>query len=291
MIESQLYQHLLANEQLGPMLATYNSKPAVFEQIVPADNDAGWDGKQFSRIVYDIDTEASPTRRTTGTLRVDVESTDSSAQFDEISPILKAAIDGLFFMSDEGPAVAARWLRTDNFTTDESHSIFGCTHTYDLYAFPAQTSEDSMDPVALVNFETKKQIPESKIIAVDSLDNAWAPTDEAPAIYWRLSDVRSDPVMSNHDNWAVAWLQATLQGHVFAPTQTRRNGIVKALGEALCQGQRLLFPDGSPFSIGNMRIDNGADPLKSGQITISGSYGVLQAQMGGGTPFKSITIG
>lgn len=147
-----------------------------------------------------------------------------------------------------------------------------------------------MDPVALVNSETKKLLPESKIIAVDSLDDAWAPTDENPAVYWRLSDVRSDPVMSKYDNWAVSWLQATLQGHAFAPTQTCRNGLVKTLGEALCQGQRIIFPDGSPFCISSMRIDIGADPLKSGQITITGSYGVLQAQMGGGTPLKSIGI-
>ena len=97
MIGSQLLSHLMADKALGPMLATYNGRPAIFEQTVPGDKDKGWSGKQFSRIIYDIDTEASPTRKTTGTLRVDIESTDSSTQFDAISPILKAAIDGYFF--------------------------------------------------------------------------------------------------------------------------------------------------------------------------------------------------
>ncbi|HBD86336.1 MAG TPA: hypothetical protein DC001_02790 [Clostridiales bacterium] len=290
MIESQLLSHLIADKTLGPMLATYNGKPAIFEQTAPGDKDKNWSGKQFSRIIYDIDTEASPARKTTGTLRIDVESTDSSTQFDAISPVLKAAIDGYFFSSDDGNAVAARWLRSDNFTTDESHSVFGCTHTYDLYAFPVQNVEDSMDPVAVINTETKKQSPDAKVIGVDTLDNAWAPTDAAPAIYWRSSDVRSDPAMSNYDSWAVAWLQVTMQGHVFAPSQTRRNSIVKRLGQVICQGQRLLFADGSPLTIRSMRIDNGADPLRDGQITVIGSYGVLQAQVGGGTPLKIIKI-
>ena len=96
--------------------------------------------------------------------------------------------------------------------------------------------------------------------------------------------------MSNYDSWPVAWLQVTMQGHVFAPSQTRRNSIVKRLGQVICQGQRLLFADGAPLTIRSMRIDNGADPLRDGQITVIGSYGVLQAQVGGGTPLKIIKI-
>jgi hypothetical protein len=233
MIENQLLQHLMADDALRKMLAIHNGKPAVFEQVVPPDNHEGWDGKQFSRIVFDINTEESPTRKATGTLSVDIECTDSSTQFDEISPVLKAAIDGYFFASDEGTAVAARWLSTDNFTTDETHKIFGCTQTYDLYAFPVQTVGDSMDPVALVNSETKKLLPESKIIAVDGLDDAWAPTDEAPAVYWRLSDVRSDPVMSKSRQLGCFMVSGNAcWDMLFAPTQMRRNGLVKALGEA-----------------------------------------------------------
>ena len=42
MIEQALYEHLKSQEALALMLATYNNKPAIFNQEVPADSDPLW---------------------------------------------------------------------------------------------------------------------------------------------------------------------------------------------------------------------------------------------------------
>src|SRR5699024_10267825 len=68
------------------------------------------------------------------------------------------------------------------------------------------------DPVEAMKLWTESNFPK-----VQTNPLAWNPTDDIPALYWRVSQVRSvEPT-----NWG-AWMFVTLRGHVITPSLKER---------------------------------------------------------------------
>ena len=275
MITTALDKHLINNGKLKELLSSYQGGPAIFNQMVPLDTDTGWNsGNHFAHAVYNIDTTAEAERKIAGTLGIDVACTLKSADPEEITAALKDCINGYFFKSDEGDTISAMWERADAFTTEPDNKVFGNSLSFSLLAFPNQITADP-DPVKLMNGWIKEIYPQVTVIGADETPDVWKPTDSNPAVYWKLRTVGQSSSMVS--NYHCTWIGCALQLHIISPSASVRNTMLKDIVNRLTAAQRVLFPqDRSPFHIERLAVTTGADPVRTGQLTLTGSYGILR---------------
>lgn len=272
MIEQALYQHLQEQEGLRPYLAEYAQKMAIFNQEAPADKDPEWgEGPQYGRIVFAVDLQGDPERTMGGTLTVDILCKEDEQFPEEIEPILRPLIHGYFFCRRKFVA-AAQWKNTSYFT-EPTNQVTGCTMTFALLAFPIITTS-TPDVVARIN-EWTSRVPNIHVINFAPLPRqAWKPTGEESAVYWRvLSD---NPAQWIPDTFQTIWRTATLKGHIFSESPAQATNVARELNIRLYAAKRLLKAGETPIMVNRRNTqDNGADPLRTGQVTVEATYGVI----------------
>lgn len=271
MIEQALYQHLLEQADLAPYLATYASKMAIFNQEAPADNDPHWGaGPQYGRIVFAVDLQGDPERTMGGMLTVDILCNEDEQFPEEIEPILRPLIHGYFFCKEKFVA-AAQW-RNSSYFTEPTQKVTGCTLTFDLLAFPIITTT-TPDVVARLNEWTAK-FPNVHVINYAPLPSqAWKPSGNEAAIYWRRVSVK--PAGWIPDTYQTVWRTAIIRGHILAePTEIAT--LSESILISLYASKRLLKSGEAPIMVNrNNTTDDGADPLRTGQLTVEATYGVI----------------
>ena len=290
MLEKEIYTCLHEDEEIQTLLASYEGGSAIFHQMVPADTDAGWDGVQYPRITYDVDTQSNPERKNAGTLLVSIACKIDSTQPEPIAKRVQALLDGTLFTTDDGYTAAASWSRTDSFTqanTNAIPQIYGADMEFELHDFPSPVLI-GMDPLALMNSYVKRLYPHAMVLHVDTLPSVFKPTNDEPAIYWRVRSIGSDQQMIRYDTNMVTWMRASLQCHVLAPSTQTRTNLIKGIAESLYETREIAFPDQSPFLVRSLSGNTGASPLRVGQLTLEGSYGVLRKLEG--TPIRNISM-
>ena len=275
MIEQSLGDHLLVQDSLFPFLAEYGGEPAIFNQEAPDDQDDNWNsGSQYGRIVFAVDNQGDPERKVSSTLVVDFSAEESQEPPELVEPLIRGLIDGYFFNTAESGPMYAQWTNSEYFT-EPTKRVCGVTMVFSLLAFPVQTTGVSPDPIQLMNSWTKTLYPDSVVIGHDTnKPSAWKPTNEMPAFYWRT--VQTDPANWIPDTYNCSWFVASIRGHVMAPDADVVSTICRNIEVVLTYSKRLIFDDNSPLMVDrNIRVANGSDPLRQGQITIAGTYGVL----------------
>lgn len=277
MIEEALYAHLQEQEKLYPFLATYAGQMAIFNQVAPPDTDEEWEtASQYGRIIFAVDLTEDPERKYSGTLMVDVSCEDGMQNPDEMEPLVRELIDGYFFSSDD-VIMAAQWSAS-NYFTEPTEKVVGVTLTFGLLAFNRQRTIEP-DPIALMNRWAARELSRilgkgTRVIGYDDLEDAWKPTNEAPAIYWRLAQI--NPCGWIADTYNCSWHTATIYGHIMAPDRNVCASITRMIDNCLTIKRRLIFDDKSPLMVDrNIRINLSNDPLRVGQITIDATYGIL----------------
>lgn len=272
MIEQALYEHLIAQESLTQYLTTYADTPAIFNQEAPADRDALWgDGPQYGRIVFAVDIQGDPERTMGGTLVVDIQCKEN-LQFPEvIEPIVRELIHGWFFSSGTF-TVEAQWKNSSYFTepTDE---VTGCTVIFDLLAFPIMTT-GSPDVIARIN-EWTGAIEGLHVINYDTLPStAWIPDGTDSAVYWRL--VTDAPAVWIPDTFQTIWRTATIRCHIFSKDHATADTVARRLITQLYTDKRLMKDGESPIMVNQRNnVDTGADPLRTGQVTVEATYALI----------------
>lgn len=287
MIETALYEHLTSQTELAEYLTTYNGKPAVFGQSAPSDEDILWgDGPQYSRIVFAEDMQGDPERTMGGTLVVDImcaESEENRYFPEDIEPILRKLIDGWFFT--EGTfTVAAQW-KTTSYFTEETDDVKGCTVAFELLAFPV--SNYAPHVVAQFNEWTSK-FPKIHVINREPLpQSAWKPRDGESAIYWRIATEKQSSWIPS--TYHTLWKTAIAKGYIFSETPAEASETAFLISSKLyadkllkTRGGELLRAGVSPIMVNtNNTVDNGADPLRTGQLTVEATYGVIARETTG----------
>lgn len=278
MIEAEVRQHLIKCAELRPYLAVYGGEMAVFNQEAPDDLKPGWGGKsQYGRVVFYIDMKDDPERQISGTMGVDVYCESGKQVPEEIEPLVRNLIDGYFFSNQE-ITIAAQWTST-NYFTEPTKKIIGATLIFNLLAFPNQETTDP-DPIALINNWSHNELPaiigteEVLVIGKDVLPPAWKPTKDSPAVYWRLSQVNKCSWIP--DTYNCSWHTATIGGHIMASERDTEMKIARVIQNTLTIKKRLVFDDMSPLMVDrNIKLASSNDPLRSGQLSVDGTYGVL----------------
>ena len=274
MLEAIIYDYLKNNEAITKMLTLYDGNPAIFNMEAPSDMDTHWrDGPQYPRMIYELNMQDNPERKTSGTLSVDFFfARDGNLFMEDVEPIIKEEVNGCFF-SDETDTIAAQYIDSTPFTIDKDNSrIAGFTATFDVMAFPSQFTT-APDPVHATYLLLKELFPESIYIGVDKKEGTWKVTDEKPAIYCRLQYLNPGIYPGNYNT---TWYNPIMMVHFFAPTMQKRMEMVKRFTEVLQQQARIFFEDRSWMFVQRAAVTMGADPLKVGQLTIECTYGIVR---------------
>lgn len=272
MIEKSLYEHLTSHEGLAAYLARWNDLPAIFSQEVPADTDEGWcDGVQYGRIVFAVDLQGDPERDVAANLSVDILCKKGEQFPEEIEPMVKEFIDGWFFVGTGG-TMAAQWKNSSYFT-QPTDQVVGCTVVFDLLAFPMLTT-GVPDVIGRIN-EWTAQIEGLHVLNFDPLPfPAWKPKGDESAVYWRL--VNDGPAGWIRDTYQTIYRKAIIKCHIFSESIDEATAVTRDLYVRLYAAKRLLKSGESPIMVNQKNtMDAGADPLRTGQLTVEGTYGII----------------
>ena len=271
MIEQALGDHLKAREDLAKLLAGYDGMPAIFSQEAASDMDEAWDcGPQYPRVVFEVDIQGDPARTMGGVLAVDIECKGDEQLPEDIEPVVRAAIHGYFFSSGTF-TLAAQWKNSGYFT-EPTNQVIGCTVTFDLLGFPIMTTNEP-DVIARIN-EWTAAIAGLHVINYDKLPGpAWKPDGDDSAVYWRVV-TEKDAWIKNR--YGTIWRTAVLKCHIFSRDIATASIVARDLNVRLYAAKRLLKTDEAPIQVNRKNdIDDGADPLRTGQLTVEATYGIM----------------
>lgn len=270
--EDLLYGRLTEDETLKSELAQYGKSPAVFYQTAPDDTAEGWnDGKQYPRIDYIVDYIANPERKTSGVLTLNISSTEDGKPPEELEPVVRRLLCGIFITPDNAPPYSLAWARSDAYDarTAADGIITGITVTFDVYAFPLQTTTDP-DPILAMNRYIKRLIPTAEVIGgLKPTAQIYIPTAEAPAVYFRLASIQ----LMRRTN-TTSWMEAVIVGHIFAAGE-ETTWLKFAVNELALAGEVTML-DTSPMFMRNLKADNTLDALSAGQLRITAHFGILR---------------
>ncbi|MCL2487419.1 MAG: hypothetical protein FWE80_01910 [Oscillospiraceae bacterium] len=279
MLDGLLKDQIRGDGCIAGMLTTYSGVPAFFYQKSPMDTDEGWEKPCYPRMDYGIDMRYDPERKNSGALTVNIWCVDGNAAMPEdIEMQLVELVNGTFYTPSGSDTVCAVWNRSESFSfnspfeakQDSPPEGFGMTVSFDLMAFPCQMTTDP-DPIQGLNNWTKCNFPGMTVIDVDGMPEIWKPSVENPAIYWRFDG----PSANDRQSYAVNWYTGQFFAHVITGEVTGRNRWIKAMTELIQIDGEVLLVDGSPLFAERIVIRQGADPLREGQFTLTGRYGVL----------------
>lgn len=273
MIEQALYKHLQDQASLAPYLAVYGGKMAIFNQEAPADKDRLWGaGSQYGRVVFAVDLQGDPERCMGGTLAVDVMCKENEQFPEVIEPIIRTLIHGYFF-SNGTFTVAAQWKNTSYFT-QPTDQVTGCTIAFELLGFPVLSTDDP-NIIARINEWTSSRFEKLHVINHEDLPaTAWRPTGDDSAVYWRL--VTDNPAAWIPDTFQTIWRTATLRGHIFAKDNAAAATVARDITVQLYAEKRLKKPGETPIMVNRRNTqENAADPLRTGQVMVEATYGII----------------
>lgn len=284
-IRRLIHEQATSDTQMAGMLAAYHGSPAFFYQKAPSDSRPGWGNPRYPRVDFNVDMRSDHERKASGVLTVNIWCTTECPAVGELDPDraiearLLELLSGTFYTGTDRRTICAEWERSDEFVFEGGSNtqdnttpeVYGLTMTFELMEFPEQISV-TPDPVQGLNTWTKRHFPQMNVIAFDDLPPIWKPSDETPAIYWRFEGAASN----NRQTYAVTWFTGTFSAHVIADSVPERNKWTKAIIEyAQIEGE-VVLSDGSPLFINRLEVRHSADPLRDGQLGLTGQYGVLR---------------
>lgn len=288
MLEDLIYKQLTERTALTDKLARFETLPAVFYQSAPGDQADSWKNKrQYPRIDFIVDMQANPERQSSGLMTLNIWCDETGAPPEEIEPEIRAALCDVFTQPDDRPPYCLAWVRSDSFEAPSSSikgsHVNGITVLFDVLAFPCQETADP-DPVLAMNHFIKELVPEAKVIGADSLSDYFIPGATTPAFYFRIANIETA-----RETNTVVWMNATIAGHVFAPTTATRLQWLKYLVDALAVRGEVTMPDTSPMFFRNIRADSAADHLTTGQLRMVVQFGILRRPKYAHTMTQAIT--
>ncbi len=286
-----IQEQISTDAQMAGLLAPYGDSAAVFYQKAPSDSRGGWGKPRYPRIDFNVDMRHDPERKTAGTLTIKIWCTTECPYtglytHKEIESRIMELITCTLYTGSDQATVCAEWERSDEFiyqggALHNTHpEVNGLTVTFEFMEFPGQITT-SPDPIQGLNQWTKHHFGKMMAIGFDQMPPIWKPTDENPAIYWRFEGT----ACTSRQSYAVTWYTGTFAAHVLAGSVTERNKWIKAVIERMQIDGEVILSDASPMFINRITIQHNADPLRDGQLQLTGQYGVLaqlqkeQAQM------------
>lgn len=268
-----IYEVLLSVPELQEHTADYDGKPAIFYQLLPNDKDEKWE-RWYPCVSYSVDWRYNAERKTNGYMVVDIycNNTSEIAPEDLAMGVIRE-LSELFLTEDDKSTYCFLWDNMSSFEVQKKEPVVtGVTVTFDIIAFPNQEASVP-SPVWSVNQFIEVFQPNCVLIGHDTLPKLLKATKEHPLIYVSKKDTK---LIST--SYAMAWIQETLHISVLSSDITETKKWVDALIRDLGIERETTMQNGSPFLIMQMSESSDTDPLKTGQISLIGEYGVLRKE-------------
>lgn len=190
--------------------------------------------------------------------------------FQEVDRLSNKIIDTLHqkrFDSSTGEPFLVEYMGTagDDVTNDEWKAITRGLR-FQVYSMAwLVTNAVELDPAEAMRKWTEQRFPE-----LQTNPETWQPSDDKPALYWRMGSVTGVERM----NWG-AWVDVRMIGHVLAPKAQTRVDWLKRIVPKLASDSRTYMTDGSQLLFNQVSADSTANPFRTGQIQLMARYGVL----------------
>lgn len=271
-VEALVRKRLLGDSQISQKLATFGGMPAIFFQEAPDDRDEAWGDTQYPRLVFSADSFADAVRDRRRVMFVDIMCSATGTAPEEIEPLVREALAGVFFSPNEGETFSAKWKETQVFKEnigDREPLIIGMTVNFDIYEYPLLETSDP-DPIMAACRYVEEWCSQIVVIGKARLLGIYTPTRDRPAIYFSKGNTTVD-----RETNAVVWLNSEMIVHLFAPSVHDRIAWLEEFSHALALAGEMMMFDGSPMFVKHLKGDAAGDEL-SGQLRLGVQYGLLR---------------
>lgn len=273
-LEELIHKRFISSESLVKHLATFAGVPAVFSPEPPDDNQEGWEGRvQYPKIIYNFDLQANEERHSAGMLSVSLLCQNTLDVMPEtLETIIRDCLRDVILIPEGDTPYCFAWARTDAFSIDEEKSdiTIGSEIRFDILEYPSQETSDP-DPIVATNKYIKELFPECLIMGYDRMGEIVEASSEQPVIYCRL--VSADKAEETN---TVAWMDGRIAIHILCPDSMIRRKIATAITNNMSLDGEIIMLDYSPMFIKRLQVNHKSDYLKTGQIFITGHYGLLR---------------
>ena len=276
-LEDLIYKRLIERGAITEKLARFGDAPAVFYQSAPGDQAEDWRSKkQYPRLDFTVDMQANPERQSSGLMFLNIWCDETGTPPEDIEPEIRSALCDIFMQPAGQPPYCLVWIRSDGFEVTnnsiKSSHVNGITLRFNILAFPNQETTDP-DPVLAMNHYIKELESAAVVIGADVLPDYFTPTIKQPAFYFRIASLETA-----RETNTVIWMNASISGHVFAPTTAARLQWLKYLVDTLAAQGEVTMLDTSPMFLKAIKADSTADYLTIGQLRLSVQFGILRRQ-------------
>lgn len=266
-----IFRRLSADEDLTKMLATYAGVPAIFDSEFPSDQQEGWEGAtQYPRICYRIDMQVNQERSSSGTLYIAIYTDKTSTVIDEIENTVRLRLQDVLMKPDGEAPFCVAWARTESYVI-EGKEVWCKEVAFDILEYPDQLSTDP-DPVLAVAAYIKKIFPETMVLGIDNVGD-FIETSKTPVFYCRLANIQHT---TGHCMNTISWFIGKIAVHLIYPGAGTRLKTLASINQRIAIDEEIIMLDDSPMIISQMELNNKADYLREGQLTITGKYGCLR---------------
>lgn len=272
MIESVIYKALKNIEDVAENTASYHHQPAVFFQQLPDDKDCNWDSSyMYPRIIYDVNWRCNSERKTDGEMAVDIFCTNESKTMpEELSQSIVSNLSNLF-LTDESGTYCLLWDRTDSFDIEGKEPLVcGVSIAFDIVFYPKQEGAVPC-PIWSVNQFIKARYPQCTLVGHDTVSEFLKASKECPVIYARKTDTKNIKT-----SYAMAWMQTDVNISVISDSVENTRAWVNDIVRDLSIEQETVMQNGSPYLIMSIAEVSTNEPVKTGQIVLSGQYGIMR---------------
>lgn len=268
-----IWSRLQREEELTKNLVSFCGEPAVFTPEAPTDTAAGWNGKaQYPRIVFALDLSANEERKCQGSMILSIYGeNDGTFDFNQAVKQITGCLCNAILIPENGNPYCLAWSRTDGFVL-EGTNICGQEMQFDVLEYPNQETTDP-DPADAVNAFCKGLFPEALVLWFDRPGKEEQITPQRPVIYCRIEILSED---QSRSTFGVGWLECSLAIHIFSTDANLRGKYARAIMQEVVTEGEIPMLDGSPFLVTAVSQELAADYLRTGQVKITGRFGVLR---------------
>ncbi len=264
---------LQGEEELTKNLASFDGKPAVFTPEAPSDTAAGWNGKaQYPRIVFVLDLSANEERKCQGNMILSIYGkNDGAFDFNQaVKQITDCLCNAILIPENGNPYCLAR-SETDRFAAEDTN-ICGQEMQFDVLEYPNQETTDP-DPADAVNAFCKGLFPEALVLWFDRPGEEEQITPKRPVMYCRIEMLSED---QSRSTFGVGWVECSLAIHIFCTDTNLCGKYARAIIQEVVKKGEISMLDGSPFLVTAVSQEVSADYLRTGQVKITGRFGILR---------------
>lgn len=273
MTQDQLIQNwLMSSEKLSERLAKYDGLPAIFREVTPDDQQAGWCGRsQYPRICYRKDMQTNQERSAAGTLYLVIYTDTQSAEIFELERICKRHLQDVIMKASGEAPFSLAWASEESFNL-EGTNVYGKELVFDIHEYPRHMTTDP-DPEQALAYFIKALYPEAVVLGIDQVGD-YTDAESQPVFYIELTTISQT---TGHCSNSIVWFNTQLSVHLLHPDARVRMRMIAAVEQALAENGEIIMIDQSPMEIRGLEMNNKSDYVKEGQLTVSGKYGVLRS--------------